>query len=102
MVLGYLLAVALLGLWALWPKVAPRPAPVQVVALAEASFTPPPPEPVSLNAASLEDLEALPGIGPTLARRIVEGRPYRQVEDLLRVKGIGPATLERLRPYVRP
>ncbi len=70
--------------------------------MVEASFTPPPPEPVSLNTASLEDIEALPGIGPTLARRIVEGRPYRQVEDLLRVKGIGPATLERLRPYVQP
>jgi len=45
---------------------------------------------------------ALPGIGPVLARRIVEGRPYARVEDLLKVKGIGPATLERLRPYLRP
>jgi competence protein ComEA len=44
----------------------------------------------------------LPGIGPVLAGRIVEDRtangPYRQAADLLRVKGIGPATLARLRP----
>ncbi|MER3451513.1 MAG: hypothetical protein C4300_05170 [Thermus sp.] len=44
----------------------------------------------------------LPGIGPTLAKRIVDNRPYQRVEDLLKIRGIGPATLERLRPYVRP
>ncbi|WP_117237750.1 ComEA family DNA-binding protein [Thermus sediminis] len=102
MVLGYLLAVALLGLLSLWPKISPRPHPVRVETLVEAAFTPPAPEPVSLNRASLEDLEALPGIGPVLARRILEGRPYETVEDLLKVKGIGPATLEKLRPYVVP
>jgi competence protein ComEA len=101
-VLGYLLAVALLALLSLWPKVAPSPKAVRVETYVQAAFTPPPPEPVSLNQASLEALEALPGVGPVLARRILEGRPYERVEDLLKVKGIGPATLEKLRPYVRP
>jgi competence ComEA-like helix-hairpin-helix protein len=49
---------------------------------------------IAINRASAGDLEALPGIGPALARRIVEEReksgPFRSPRDLLRVKGIGP------------
>jgi beta-lactamase superfamily II metal-dependent hydrolase len=55
---------------------------------------------LDLNSASEEDLEALPGIGPTLARRIVLGRPYRSVDDLRRVRGIGEGRMEDLRPLV--
>lgn len=55
---------------------------------------------VSLNSASLAELDSLPGIGPVIAERIVQGRPYATVEELLEVPGIGPATLERLRPLV--
>ena len=55
---------------------------------------------INLNTANREELEALPGIGPMLAGRIVEGRPYRSVEDLLRVKGIGEKTLEGIRELV--
>ncbi|MBC7223327.1 MAG: helix-hairpin-helix domain-containing protein [Anaerolineae bacterium] len=72
--------------------------------------TPPPTEPpapaaqpsglVDVNAATPAQLEALPGIGPALAQRIVEHRPYRTVDDLLEVPGIGPATLEKIRPLV--
>lgn len=60
--------------------------------------------PVNLNAATAAELEALPGIGQVLARRIVEYRarhgPVQRLEDLLQVDGIGPRLLERLRPLV--
>ena len=60
--------------------------------------------PIDLNSASPGDLELLPGIGPKLSERIVEYRKgagdFRQVEDLVRVSGIGPKTLERLRPFI--
>ena len=56
---------------------------------------------VNINTATTEELETLPGIGPSLARLIMTGRPYAAVEDLERVKGIGPRTVESLRPYVK-
>ena len=61
-----------------------------------------PARPVSLNTATVDALIALPGIGPALARRIVQGRPYRTVSDLDRVKGIGPRKLAALRGRVIP
>lgn len=57
---------------------------------------------VSLNQASAQELEGLPGVGPKLAERIVAGRPFRSVVDLDRVRGIGEATLLRLTPLVEP
>ncbi len=60
---------------------------------------------IELNRAGPETLETLPGVGPAIAGRIVEHREregaFRAVEELLEVPGIGPATLERLRPLVR-
>ena len=57
---------------------------------------------VDINRASATELEALPGIGPSLAAAIVEHRQrertFSSVEELLRVAGIGPAKLEQLRP----
>lgn len=59
---------------------------------------------VDLNSATESELDALPGIGPVLAGRIVAHRrahgPYRTPDDLLAVPGIGPRLLERLLPRV--
>ena len=59
---------------------------------------------VNLNAADAAALEGLPGIGPTLARRIIEYRtangPFSSVDDLLNVSGIGEKKLAQIRDYV--
>jgi competence ComEA-like helix-hairpin-helix protein len=54
---------------------------------------------LDLNTASKKELQSIKGIGPVLAERIIAGRPYRTVDDLLKVKGIGPKRLENVRPY---
>lgn len=56
--------------------------------------------PVDVNRATVDELVALPGIGPALAERIVQERMkqmFRSLDDLERVPGIGPATMKRLR-----
>jgi len=65
---------------------------------------PTPEDPVHLNAASAERLRALDGIGSALSKRIVEyrstQRPFQRIQELRRVRGIGPQTLATLRPVV--
>lgn len=56
--------------------------------------------PLDLNACTSEELQNIRGIGPVLAERIVKARPYKAVDDLRRVEGLGGVTLDRLRPYV--
>jgi competence protein ComEA len=59
---------------------------------------------VNINTASAEELERLPGIGPTRARAILELRArvhrFLHIEALLRVKGIGRATFRKLKPWL--
>jgi competence protein ComEA len=58
-----------------------------------------------LNKADRSELEQVPGIGPTLAREITEDRQkkgqFKSVEDLRRVKGVGPATFDKVRPFLQ-
>jgi competence ComEA-like helix-hairpin-helix protein len=64
----------------------------------------PPDPPLDLNRATVAELDALPGVGPVLAGRIHDHRtkygPFRSVDELLAVRGIGPRLLERVRSRV--
>lgn len=61
---------------------------------------------VDVNSAGWPELSQLPDVGETLARRIVESREsngrFGDLNDLLRVNGIGPRTLEGMKPYLLP
>jgi len=63
-----------------------------------------PAEPIDLNRATAAELQLLPGIGPAMAERILQYRKqlhgFRSVDDLDGVRGIGPKTLEKIRPFV--
>lgn len=59
--------------------------------------------PLNINAANVNEISSLPGINIRLAQAIVayrQTKPFETVDELTEVRGIGPATLERVRPYV--
>ncbi len=62
-------------------------------------------EKVNVNTADAESLRTLPGIGPSYAQRIIDWRtqfgPFKNVGDLLKVKGIGKKRLDKLRPFIK-
>lgn len=90
----------------------PRPYPGKPVPAGEvpplvtlpASVEPGAEQPLDLNAATLAELQALPGIGPQRARGILDylaqNGPFQSVEELAAVEGIGMGLLEQVRPYV--
>lgn len=55
---------------------------------------------LNINTASKEELILLPGIGPTYSQRIIAARPIRRLEDLQKIKGIGPKTYARIKDRV--
>jgi competence ComEA-like helix-hairpin-helix protein len=54
---------------------------------------------LNLNTATGKELQSIKGIGPVLAERIIAGRPYKTVDDLIKVKGIGQKRFEKFRHY---
>ncbi len=54
---------------------------------------------IDINTASATELESIPGIGPVLAQRIIEARPFKSADDLQNVKGIGESRYRKLRTY---
>ena len=64
----------------------------------------PPATPVNLNAATSEELQQVPGIEPVTAEKILQMRksygPFKCVDDLLAIRGLGPKRLEKMRKYL--
>lgn len=59
---------------------------------------------ININTATLEELDSLPGIGPTIAQRIIDYRnkngPFNTIEDIMNVSGIGPATFDEIKDLI--
>ena len=75
------------------------------VSVAPVSATKKPPlHPINLNTASAAELQQVPGIGPATAEKILKMRksygPFKKVDDLRAIKGIGPKRLEKMRKYL--
>ena len=64
----------------------------------------PPERPVNLNTANSEELQLVPGIGPATADKILKMRksygPFKSVDDLLAIRGLGPKRLEKMRKFL--
>ena len=57
--------------------------------------------PVNPNTATAEAIATLDGIGPEIAKGVIAGRPYAKPDDLLKVPGIGPKTLNKIKPRLK-
>lgn len=55
---------------------------------------------ISINSASLEQLMTISGIGESTAKKIIDGRPYKRIDDLLNVSGIGNSTFEKMKAKI--
>ena len=75
------------------------------VSSATASEKQKPTEPIDINLATAKDFATLPGVGPKIGQRIVAFRekhgPFRRVEDLLVIRGIGRKKWKAIRPFLK-
>jgi len=55
---------------------------------------------VNINTASKDQLDALPEIGPVKAQAIIDGRPYKKTEDIMKVKGIKQGTFNKIKDSI--
>ena len=53
---------------------------------------------VNINSATIDELANVPGLGPSLAQKIIENRPFASLDDLKKVAGIGENSFEKLKP----
>src|SRR5256886_3487522 len=73
-------------------------------AAASAGKKKPPVKPVNINTATSEELQQVPGIGPATAQKILQMRksygPFKSVDDLLAIRGLGEKRLDKMRKYL--
>jgi competence ComEA-like helix-hairpin-helix protein len=80
------------------------PGLIFTVLVAAAGKKKPPAQPVNINTANSEQLQQVPGIGPATADKILQMRksygPFKSVDDLLAIRGLGAKRLEKMRKYL--